>query len=712
MPTLPHRLAPLVTALLAVLAGAPVRAEDPLLLMLSGDEQLASLATGTPRQVSKAPSVTTVISRDDIRASGATDVDEILETVPGLHVTRRGYMWQPIYTMRGIRALANTEVLVMMNGIPMNFGFLGNRGTLMAGLPLENVSHIEVIRGPGSALYGAEAFAGVINIVTRSAEEIDGTEAGLRIGSFNSRDVWVQHGGQWDGLRLVGSIRLGHTAGHGAIIAADAQSALDSAFGTHASRAPGALNAGHDAVDARIDLTMGKWQLRAGYVGRPNLGAGAGVAEALDPAKGGNAHYVNADLTWRDARIADGWDALVQASYSDAAETNSAIALFPPGSVLPLPLAGGSASTVGMVGQPQHWESQARLNAAATYTGIQGHTIRLGAGYHVDDLYKVTESKNFTFAGLLPVCLNLDCSIIEADEANGLIFLTPHRRTAYHAYGQDEWQLGADWTLTTGLRHDHYSDFGSTTNPRVALVWAAAYNVTARFMAGRAFRAPSFVELYVTNNPVQTGNPQLRPETIETKELAFNWQVRPNLRTAANLFHYRMKDAIRFVANSDPTTGSTAQNVGRQRGRGLEMEFAWDPSAEWRLVGNYAFQHSVDDSTQQHTAMVPRHHAYLRADWRMPSGWTLSTQVNSVAGRQRAAPDTRASVADYVTTDLVLRSARILRDFELSLSLRNLFDVDAREPSEGPSTAGAVANIPGDLPLPRRNVYLELRYTR
>ena len=712
MPTVPHRLAAVITVMLGTVASAPASAEDPLLLMLSGDEQLASLATGTPRLVSKSPSVTTVITREDIRASGATDIDDILESVPGLHVARRGYMWQPIYSIRGIITQSNAEVLVMMNGIPMNYGFLGNRGPLMAGLPLENVLRIEVIRGPGSALYGAEAFAGVINIVTRSAQDIDGTEAGVRVGSFNTRDVWVQHGGQWNDVSVATYLRLGRTAGHDGIIAADAQSALDTTFGTHASHAPGALNAGHDAVDARIDLTMGKWQLRAGFLGRPNLGAGAGVADALDPAARANAHYVNADLTWRDAMIADGWNALIQGSYNDAAETNSVLALFPAGSMLPLPLAGGSASSIGMAGRPQHWERQIRLDAATTYSGIQGHAIRFGAGYHVDDLYRATESKNFTFAGLLPVCLNLSCSLIDANDANGLIFLSPHRRTAYHAYGQDEWQLAADWTLTTGLRHDHYADFGSTTNPRVALVWAAAYNLTARFMAGRAFRAPSFVEQYVTNNPVQTGNPHLKPETIQTNELALSWLARPNLRTAINVFHYRMKDAIRFVANSDPTTGSTAQNVGRQRGRGLEMEFAWDPSAQWRLVGNYAFQRSVDEFTQQNTALVPRHHAYLRADWKAPAGWTLSTQVNSVAGRQRAAPDTRSSVADYVTTDLVLHSSRILRDFEMSLALRNVFDVSAREPTEGPSIPGALANIPGDLPLPRRSVYLELRYIR
>ena len=697
-------------ARLALLAASALpfaaSADNPLLLQLSGDEQLVSLATGTPRPVSKAPSVATVITADDIRNTGATDLSEALETVPGLHVSRAGPEWLPLYSIRGILTPYNPEVLVMVNGIPITNAFLGDRGRLTGGFPLENISRIEVIRGPGSALYGAEAVSGVINIVTKTAEEIDGTETGVRAGSFETYDAWVQHGGSVGDLKVAAYLRLGTTDGFHRTVTADAQTALDSAFATHASHAPGPVSAGYDSIDARLDLLRDKWRLRAGYIGRPNLGMGTGIADALDPQTTGDAHYANADLTWHDARLSENWDVMVQASHYDVADVISPATLFPVGSALPVPVAGGSPSTVGMIGQPQHWERHERASTAAHYGGFERHKLQFGAGYDIDDMYKVTESKNFTFVGGVPTCINIDCSVIEANASNGLIFLTPHSRHSYYAYAQDEWFMAPDWYVTAGVRHDHYSDFGGTTNPRFAVVWDTAYNFTSKLMFGRAFRPPSFVEQYNLNNPALIGNPNLKPETVSTTELAFAWQARPDLKTGLNLFHYRLNDIIRFIANTDPTTGSTAQNAGNQHGDGMEFEFTWIASEQVRMSGNYAYQHSIDERSGQDAGLAPHHHAYLRADWRLTPGWTLSAQANHVADRKREATDNRPQIPDYTTTDLTLRSDRLHQDWEFAFSVRNLFDVDAREPT----TAASAANLPNDLPLPGRSLYLELRH--
>jgi iron complex outermembrane receptor protein len=681
-----------------------VRAEEPLLLMLSGDEQLVSIATGAPQPVSKAPSVATVITAADIKATGATDLSEVLETVPGLHVSRNSRMWAPLYSIRGILTQSNPEVLVMVNGIPITNSFYGDRGQSMGGFPLENVARIEVIRGPGSALYGAEAVSGVINIITKTATDIDGSESGLRAGSFHTYDGWFQYGGRMGEVDVAGYLRLGHTDGFGGTIEADAQTALDRAYGTHVSRAPGQATVGYDAIDARLELSFDKWRLRTGYIGRPNLG-GIGVADALDPTARADAHYANGDLTWHDAKFTENWDVTVQMSYYDVAETNSDITLFPAGSILPVPLPGGAASSIGMVGRPQHWERHENTGISAVYGGFDRHKLRVGAGYKVDDMYKVTERKNFSFVGNMPVCINLACSMVTATEQNGLLFLTPHLRRSRYAYVQDEWAVAPDWYLTTGLRHDAYSDFGGTTNPRIALVWESAYNLTSKLIYGRAFRAPAFVELYNTNNPAALGNPDLKPETIGTTELAFAWQARSNLRTGLNLFHYRMKDVIRFVANADPTSGSTAQNAGNQHGKGLELEFTWDPTTNLRLSGNHAYQHSIDENTNQDAGLAPHQHTYLRADWRLVPGWTLSGQVNHVADRKRQAGDNRPQIADYTTVDLTLRTVRLHKDIEVALSVRNLFNVDAREPT----AAASATNLPYDLPLARRSLYAEMR---
>ena len=131
--------------------------EEEALLELYGGEELVSIATGTAQPISKAPAVATVITAADIREIGARDLNHVLETVPGLHVSKNSLNGD-IYTFRGIYASQNPQVLMLINGISVSTLFLGNRGNVWGGLPVESISRIEVIRGPGSAVYGADAF--------------------------------------------------------------------------------------------------------------------------------------------------------------------------------------------------------------------------------------------------------------------------------------------------------------------------------------------------------------------------------------------------------------------------------------------------------------------------------------------------------------------------------------------------------------------------
>src|SRR5450759_2515995 len=176
---------------------APQSAEEELALA-SGDKYFATIA--------------------------AADLDEVLETVPGLHVARSPLGYNPIYTIRGISTQYNPQVLMLVNGIPITGVTFGDRSIIWGGMPVENIARIEVIRGPGSALYGADAFSGVINIITKTAADINSTQAGLRAGSGNSRDAGGQHGGAWGSFDAAAYLRVGHTDGQHQIIAADAQS--------------------------------------------------------------------------------------------------------------------------------------------------------------------------------------------------------------------------------------------------------------------------------------------------------------------------------------------------------------------------------------------------------------------------------------------------------------------------------------------------------
>lgn len=692
---LPITLASLLSLYVSGVLAQATDEED--LALVYGDKSTISIATGNQQQLRRAPAVATVITAEDIRVMGASDLDEVLETVPGFHVSRSVNNYNPLYVIRGIFSQFNPQVLMLQNGIPVTTTQQGNRGSVWGGLPVENIGRIEIIRGPGSALYGADAYAGVINIITKNAAYIDGTEAGVRVGSFRNREAWVQHGGVYGDFDIAAYLRVGSTDGFRKILTADAQTARDRTFGTRVSLAPGFVNTGHEAVDANVEAGYNKWRLRAGYKMRDDVGNAGGTSSALDPVGRLKSERITTDFSWNDPNFTTDWSVGATAAYLYYAQLiPSPLMLSPPGTMFAT-----GVFPEGMFGAPQTWERQFRLSAYAIYSGFANHRVRVGVGRDDLNMYRTSEHRNFTYtAAGVPVPL---ATIVEFSTTAP--FILPQRRKVSYVYAQDEWNFARDWTLTTGVRHDNYSDFGSTINPRLALVWDASLDLTAKLLAGRAFRAPAFNEKYSIVNPVNRGNPNLTPETISTLEAAFTWQARRDIQVNLNFFRYQMHEIIRAVPNAVAGTGSTFSNTGDQRGKGMELELNWDATRALRLTGNYSFQQSIDEATNTDAGYAPHHHFYARMDWRFAPTWVLSPQITWVADRKRAAGDTRPPVPDYKTVDVTLRTVGGKGQWDFAVSMRNLLDATVLEPSLAPGTA-----IPNDLPMAGRSLYLQAVY--
>lgn len=682
------------------------RGDEEAFLSLYGDEELISIATGNSKPITMAPAVATVITAKDIKAIGATDLDQVLETVPGLHVARNAAGYNPIYTFRGIYSQQNPQALILINGIPITNLFVGDRNQIWGGMPVQAIARIEVIRGPGSAIYGANAFAGVINIITKTKADIAGTEVGVRAGSFNTWDTWALHGGSWGGFDIAAMLEYHDTNGPRQLIDADAQTSADHAFGTHASLAPGPVNLQRENLDARLDISRENWRLRAGLQRRRNVGTGAGVSQALDPRGRFASDRWNADLTYHNPEFfTKNWDVTAQLSYLDTSqEVQREVLLFPPGVDFGSKQPPNPDFPAGVIGNPEVFERHVRFNLSGFYTGFKQHQIRAGVGVHYGDLYDVKETKNYRIGRETGLPRPLG-DLRNATGDLSLIFLPEKDRKNYYLFFQDVWNFARDWELTAGVRYDYFSDFGQTINPRLALVWLTRYNLTTKLLYGRAFRAPSFSELFNINNPVALGNPNLHPETMDTVELAFDYQPLDTLGLALSLFHYQWNDIIRFVL--DPKSKiSTAQNAGEQAGFGLELEADWKFSPNFHLLGNYAFQRSTNKITGEDSGNAPHHQIYLRAEWEFWPNWHLNPQINWVINRSRVAGDPRSKISDYSIFDLTLRRMAIKSHWEIAFSVRNLFDTDAREPT---LADGSIVFIPNDLPLAGRNFYGEIR---
>ncbi|MEE8428028.1 MAG: TonB-dependent receptor, partial [Gammaproteobacteria bacterium] len=484
-------------------------------------------------------------------------------------------------------------------------------------------------------------------------------------------------------------------------IGSDAQTNLDNVFGTSASLAPGGVNLSRENFDARLDIARGDWRLRAGLQRRRDLANGAGIAQALDSHNRYGSDRWNADLTYHDPDIAENWDLTAQISYLDVSqEVQRNLILFPPGANL-----GFGVFPDGVIGNPDVWERHARFDLSAFFTGFERHIVRAGLGFHYGDVYKVEETKNFGIDPATGLPLPPGSPLVDVSDTP-FVFLKEGDRENSHIFIQDVWSFANDWELTAGVRYDDYSDFGDTFNPRLALVWSARHDLTAKLLYGEAFRAPAFVETRGINNPVALGNSNLDPETIETIELAFDYRPRDDLYLGLNLFYYSWEDIILFVP--DPgASSSTAQNVGKQTGKGLELEAEWTINSKVRIQGNYAYQESTDEDTNEDAGNAPHHQIYLRADWEFLPGWHANSQINWVIDRDRVEGDDRDEIDDYAVVDLTIRR-KVMKDrFEFAFAVRNLFDSDAREPSP----AGVpTAPIPKDFPLAERNYYGEVRY--
>jgi outer membrane receptor for ferrienterochelin and colicin len=474
----------LMMASLTIIADKSVADSDLELMSLYGGEEFISIATGVTQPIAKAPAVASVVTAEEIEKIGARDIDDVLETIPGLHVARDSTGYNPIYTFRGIYAGLNPQVLMLINGIPITNLFQGDRNVVWGGMPVQSISRIEVIRGPGSALYGADAFAGVINIVTHEANGEEHFEAGARYGTFNTKDFWVSKGGSIGDLKFYGILEGQKTDGFNEKIKADAQSLWDMFSGTNASLAPGSVNTQRENYDARLELVYKNLTLRGGLQSRNNAGDGVGTAQALAPDNRLSSQRFNTDLTYDNKAIIKDLSLKVQASYLHTTqEVEGDLVLYPAGSTGPffdpetlLPIYPGGFPD-GVIGSPEVYERHSRLNISSFYTGIDKHEIGFGTGYYYGDVYKVKESKNFEFPpSTEPPIIIPGGPVVDVSDTQK-VFLEEDERINKYLFLQDIWQLANDWELTAGVRYDHYSDFGDTVNPRFALVWSTTRKV-------------------------------------------------------------------------------------------------------------------------------------------------------------------------------------------------------------------------------------------
>lgn len=649
------------------------------------DDDLISIATGHQQPIYLAPSVATAITRKDIERIGATTVCDALELVAGFHCL---YRYQGShYIIRGLQSRSNfaPDVLVLIDGIPYNDVNMGNQRQFISAIPMLSVERIEVLRGPGAALYGADAFAGVVNIITRKPDQTMPNQLELRGGSYHTGEAAVVggfHSGEWHSLL---SLQLRRTDGHEPFVEQDAQTTFDQMLGTSASRAPGNASSDFAEAIAMYDLQNGPWQLRL-RTRTHNAGMGAGFVSALDPQGEANSKQYDVDIFYNSPNYSENAGVRGYVSYFDYDLSTNDIQFYPPGAF-------GGLFPDGVVDSPEFSERRLRVEITTFNTRWGDHQPSAGIGAERAEVYDVRERRNYQLtAGGIPFPLGSAISLSDDQE-----FTKTAARNLGYVFAQDEWNFAPDWALTAGVRIDHYTDFGTTTNPRVAVVWSPRLDTTTKMLAGSAFRAPTFIELYAQNNPSTLGNPDLDPVTIRTYEWSTDYHPNSRFNARLSLFSHSIDDVISY----EPTAGgNVAGNTDGQDGKGYEIELRYEPTRMVEVAMWYAYQHNEVRDADYDLGFGPRRKLMVDATIRPTTQWTLTTLLRSVVDQQYGVKDNTDPAGDYSMVDLIIGYQPSVFDGRVGLTVRNLFDRDG-EASDRSSA--------GNIELPGRNAYLDLR---
>ncbi|MGZ8223562.1 MAG: TonB-dependent receptor plug domain-containing protein [Methylobacter sp.] len=625
------------------------------LAYLAAERQVVVTASKMEEHVDKTVATTTVITQDDIAHIGARNLLDVLRLVPGIGITQSHIGIRKI-EVRGVSTQLSEKVQIMLNGHPLDHN-LRNAGSTWVydDLSVDTIKRVEVVRGPGSALYGANSFLAVINIITQNANDLDGLHTSAGWGSFDNQQYRASWGKQFDNSAEAAlHFNFTDTNGINSSIAADSLSIQ----GLN-SNAPGKSQLTEGRYDLEWQLGYQDFKLDGRFINK-KTGAFFGAASVLSDSRtqqNYDDYFLRLSRAWKiqdkltidtqlfhDFFSADNLWQLAPAQFSHTAFQNTRT--------------GG--------------EIQANYQLSTIQTLIGGFSYaQEQQGGLIDELGSDPQH-------LMPT----------------LPSATERTRNRWGVYLEDVWDPLTNLRLTVGARYDRYNDFGGTFNPRMGFNWEVIKNYSLKFSYGTAYRAPAFAELGATNNPVLSGNPTLKPEEVKTFETGIVAHPINGLTTQATYYHSAINQIISRV--SPCPVQSCIGNSGSVDAEGVELEARYD--FDGSLQGSYlSANHVVQRSIQlgRQLADVPRHRTNLTANWAFDKTWSSFAHVLIKGDTLRISGDARSSVSGYALVDLGLLGKNLFgKKIDVGFNIYNLFDKRYYDP------APANLSFVGDYQMP------------
>ncbi|MFN3545591.1 MAG: TonB-dependent receptor plug domain-containing protein [Thiobacillus sp.] len=594
-------------AMWGVLAGA-AEAQPALTEVDFLDELPVVLSASRLSQpVSEAPAAVTIIDQDMIRASGFRDIPDLLRLVPGFSVAyTRDNTWAAGY--HGLADAYSRRFQVLVDGRSIYSPHYGAVNWTDLPLAVDDIERIEVVRGPDAAVYGANAFAAIINIITQAAAQVPGEFVSVQAGTHAMRGLTVRHGAGSDPL----SYRLTVSAQH------------RDRFDRDVVAPPGSGIAGGQYLEANQTYFVNgrmDWQLapdtnvmaQAGFAlgdGRSGVLGNEDPRLALEPTRqDSRAFYVQVAYHKVESPQRE-WR--VQAIHSrNRFDANARVS--------PLVYKGTDYGTVVV----DEYLSQSRSSLDLQVNEQWTSNLR---GVWGGEVWQETvrSPQNYSTPKTL-------------------------RGELARAYGNLEWRAHERVLLHGGAMVEHHYFTGADVSPRLAASFTAAPGHVVRVGISRAYRSPTFFE--EMGNEVlrlESGAPAdiitvpssgLLPERIVSREIAYVGQWQPQrLELDLRVYRDRIDNFIgltRIIPNPPEDAGSFqpkvfhADNVGRIDAQGGEIQLRWRPTQAFEVSAHYARVFLETDTSQPAfnkdlPKSAPRNSGGLLARYRFDGGWEAS----------------------------------------------------------------------------------------
>jgi outer membrane cobalamin receptor len=656
-------------------------------------------ASRSPEGLATAPARVQVVTAAQIQRRGYRSLADLLKDLPDFKVDVAGDQDFPVeLTVQGIRG--TSHMVVLLDGVRVSSP-TNEPLPILANYPVHLARQVEIVYGPASALYGADAFSGVINIISKDVVDAPGFAVGTSVGQFglyNQTASYAGHLGSKATLLVAGQVLSDRQPDlskyypddfHG--LAGQHSGTFDTIFGPMTPTRP-------VSPDFEIPLSAHSLMatLRAGSFQAMFFESHARVSTT--PAYNPDNAVYNSDA-YNLNRLAVGavsYTRPIGRVTSTSTLTLSRHELAPESGYWNV-FSNFAKSYKYAYGSMVKGESQVSWKAAPTVTVTTGGTIeRFNAIPQTADLNEPIRSRD------QPGTI-LDTNIV--DDFNTLHY------TNSAAFGQMQYTASHAVTFTLGARVDHNSRYGTTFNPRVGAVMQPSSLTTLKLLYGSAFLAPSPYQTYAhygsfyTTDGGQTyassywhlPNPDLKPERKKTVELNLRQAVGSRFFLTGSVFYSRLSNLIKGTDADQSYAGlyhgwpvdyiDFPVNEGRANAYGstVGLDFLQVVGADTRieagaaltLVDGHVWEEDENAVGVPLGGMVPRQARFTAdIDWHR---WSVAPRL-ALVGEQRllattedAGPPERRALDGYVTLDVNVRR-RLLAKLDVFVTIENAFD--------------------------------------